>query len=314
MITKKEAKARWRGVLIPLVTPFKENGDVDLDALRENVAWILEQGAELGNSIFLAAGSGGDFTVMNLEERKQVISAVAETVDGQAPIIAGAQSCDIRDCIAIGQLCADLGVDAIQISGPFYYDVRTDDLIAWHEEVARQADIAFGIYNHWYSGTKYDMPLEMAERLLEIPNSVGVKWASPDINKFYEGLRRFCPRVAVVDNTLRVVESHMRGCRAFVSHVPNYYPQFCWEVWDLVEDGQYAEAQEVYDAFMVPYAGLVGQIAQETAAEGVFVRPFMEAVGLNGGRSRLPSRDEVVTPAIKQGIRDLLSEAGADVV
>ena len=314
MITREEAKARWRGVLIPLVTPFQENGDLDLPALRENVTWIIEQGAELGNTILLAGGSGGDFTAMNLEERKQVITTVAEAADGRLPIIAGGQSCDIRECIAIGQLCADLEVDAIQISGPYYYDARTDDVVAWHEEVARHADIGFGIYNHFYSGTKYDMPLEVAERLLEIPNTVGVKWASPDIGRFYEGLRRFCPRVAVVDNTLRVVESHMRGCRAFVSHVPNYYPQFCWQIWDLVEEGKYVEAQEAYSKFMIPYESLVGRIAEQTGAEGVFVRPFMEAVGLNGGHSRLPSRDEAVTPEIKEGIRELLTRAGAEVV
>ncbi len=314
MITREEAQSRWRGVLIPLVTPFKEDGDLDLPALRRNVQYILDQGARLGNSIFLAAGSGGDFSVMDVEERKQVITAVAEVVGDQAPVIAGAQSCDIRECIAIGQRCADLGIDAIQISGPFYYDIRTEDLVAWMEEIARQVDVGFAIYNHWYTGTKYDMPLDVLDRLLEIPNSVGVKWASPDIDKFYAGLRRFLPKVAVVNNTFLAVEAHMRGARTFVSHVPNYYPQFCLDVWDLLEAKKYVEAREAYEAFMVPYGKIRQAISERTAAEGVFVRPFMELVGLEGGHSRLPSRDEAVTPEIKEGIRALLSQLGAEIV
>lgn len=314
MITREEAQARWRGVLIPLVTPFDEQGELNLPALRRNVQWILDEGAQLGNSIFLAAGSGGDFSVMNLEERKQVITAVAEVVGDQAPVIAGAQSCDIRECIAIAQLCADLGVDAIQISGPFYYDIREDDLVAWMERIAREADVGLAIYNHWYSGTKYDMPLDVLERLLEIPSSVGIKWASPDINKFYAGLRRFLPEVAVVNNTFMAVEAHMRGARTFVSHVPNYYPKFCFEVWDMLEAKEYAEARETYEGFMVPYSSVRQRISERTAGEGVFVRPFMEMVGLEGGRSRLPSRDEAVTSDIKEDIRQLLLQLGATLV
>jgi 4-hydroxy-tetrahydrodipicolinate synthase len=306
MITREEAQARWRGVLIPLITPFKEDGGLDLSALRHNVQWILDQGARLGNSIFLAAGSGGDFSVMSVDERKKVITAVAEVVGDQAPVIAGAQSCDIRDCIAIAQLCADLGVDAIQISGPFYYDIRTDDLVAWIETIASEADVGFAIYNHWYSGTKYDMPLDVLERLLEVQNSVGIKWASPDLKKFYEGLRRFLPHVAVVNNTFLAVEAHMRGARTFVSHVPNYHPQFCFKVWELLEAQSYVEAREIYDAFMIPYGSVRGRISEKTAGEGVFVRPFMKLAGLDGGHSRLPSRDEAVTPDIMEDIEKLM--------
>jgi 4-hydroxy-tetrahydrodipicolinate synthase len=314
MITTEEAKARWRGVVIPLVTPFKGNGDLDLAGLKRNVRWLLERGARMGNTIFLAAGSGGDFSVMTVEERKQVISAVAETVGDRAPVIAGAQSTDIRDCIAIARHCTALSIDAIQISGPYYYDGRPDDFVAWMEELARHTDIGFALYNHFYSGAKYDVPIELIERLLDLPNSVGVKWASANVNKFYEGIHRFSPRAAVVDNTLLVVESHVRGCRAFVSHVPNYYPEFCWKIWDLVEASAYREAQATYDQFMIPYRRLIAQVQARTAGEGIFVRPFMEAMALTGGCSRLPSRDAVVTPEIRQGMRDLLKQAGAEVV
>ena len=148
------------------------------------------------------------------------------------------------------------------------------------------------------------------ERLLDIPNSVGVKWATPDIEKFYAGISRFLPRVAVVDNMLLPIESHMRGCGASVSHVSNYCPEFFWQVWGLMEEGKYQKAQALHDAFMLPYSELVGQIAAATAGEGVFVRPFMATVGLNGGYSRLPSRDKVVTPEIQEEIRKLIAQIG----
>jgi 4-hydroxy-tetrahydrodipicolinate synthase len=310
VITVQQVKERWRGVVVPLVTPFKANGDINLDALRTNVRWILDQGARQGNTIFLAAGSGGDFSSMNVEERKAVIRTVAEVNAGRIPIIAGAQSLDIRECIDICQLCEALEIDAVQISGPFYYDGRPGDVTAWIKEVARQTKVGFALYNNWYTG--YDMPIDLIDQLLDVPNCVGVKWGSPSDEIFMKGVRRFMPRAAVVMNNRRLaVMGHMAGCCAFVSHFVNFYPQYPWRIWELLDARQYFEAQQELDRVMVPYEELRARVAQATAGEGVFVRPSMAAVGLDGGCSRLPSRDEAVTPEIREGFRRLLADIGA---
>ena len=306
MKSAEQIRARWQGVLAPLVTPFAEDGSLDLESLRQNVEWLIGRGASEGNTIFLVAGSGGDFPMMNLQERFSVIRTVAEVTDGRIPIVAGAQSLDIRDSIAICQLCESLDIDAVQISGPFYYDGRPGDVIAWLTEVARHTRVGFAIYNNWYTG--YDMPLDLIEQLLDLPNSVAVKWASPSFETFLEGVRRLLPRVAVINNTLITIPGHVAGCRAFVSHFANFYPEFCWRVWDLMEARQYDEANEEFERVMVPYRALVRSIASQTAGEAVFVRPAMAARGLNGGHSRLPSRDAVVTPEIAAGFSSLLAE------
>ena len=52
MITAAQAIDRWHGMLIPLVTPFKKNGELDIKLLQKNTRWCLDMGAKLGNSIF----------------------------------------------------------------------------------------------------------------------------------------------------------------------------------------------------------------------------------------------------------------------
>lgn len=309
MITVDQAKQRWQGVLAPLVTPFTASGELDLDALQDNVDWLFRRGARPGNTVLLAAGSGGDFPMMNLAERKQVISAIAEVNQDRLPVIAGVQSLDLRETIALCQHCESLGLDAVQISGPFYYDGRPDDVIAWFEQVSRHTSIGFALYNNWYTG--YDMPLSLLERLLDVPNAIGVKWASPNATVLQEGFRRMLPRAAVVNNTLFTVWGHVLGGRCFVSHWPNFFPEFCWRIQDLLEADRISEAHEEFERLMVPYRELVGAIDAATAGEGVFVRPLMEAAGLNGGHSRLPSRDVAVTDDIRNGIKALLEQAHA---
>jgi 4-hydroxy-tetrahydrodipicolinate synthase len=297
----------WRGVLTPLVTPFEVDGALDLNALVANLEWLFARGANASNTVLLAAGSGGDFTSMDLAERQQVIKTVAEVNAGRTPLIAGAQALDIRDCIALCQFCERVGVDAVQISGPFYYDGRPGDVVVWMNQVAHHTSVGFALYNNWYTG--YNMPLDLLEELLEIPNCIAIKWSSPSIETFMSGVRRYLPRVAVVNNTFHTIVGHLLGCQVFVSHWPNFCPEFPWRIQELMDSGRYREAQAELDRLMVPYEALVARIASQTAGEGVFVRPAMAEAGLRGGWSRLPSRDDVVTPEIRRGFRELLAQA-----
>jgi len=246
--------------------------------------------------------------MMSLQERKQVIETICRTAGGKVPVIASAQSTDIRETIELCQFCEEQGVVGVQIAGPFYYDGRPDDVIAWMEEVARYTRVGFIIYNHWYTG--YDMPLDLIERLLDIPNSIGVKWSSPNVSTFYSGIRRFLPRAVVIDNGLWPVVPHMLGCRAFFSWLPPFYPERAWRVWDLLEQGHYLEAQQEFDEFMVPFSELIGKIEATTSGQGLLTRTAMAAIGLPVGVSRLPSRDEAVTAEIHQGFRELMTRFG----
>lgn len=311
MLTAEEAKQKFQGVVIPLATIFKEDGGLDVDSTAHNVQWILERGAGQGNTIFLAAGSGGDFTSMNIEERKQVIKTVVDVAHGRVPIIAGGQSTDMRTCIELCQFCEELGVDAVQMAGPYYFDGRSGDTIEWFEELSRHTQATLAVYNHFYSGAKFDMPLELVDRLLDIPHCRVVKWAAADLGKHVAGIRRYLPRAAVVDNSLLAVLGHVYGSRAWISHVPNFYPEHSWKVGRLMEAGRYEEAQRVFDEFMDPYFELVSKILAVTAGEGIFVKVGMEAAGLPVGRSRPPSRDDAVPQEVRRRFRELLARVGA---
>ena len=311
MLTAEQATDWFRGVTVPLATIFHKDGSLDLESTASNVQWLVDQGARQGNTILLTAGSGGDFTSLNTDERKQVIGAVAKIADGKIPTIASVQSTDIRVTIELSQFCEEVGIDAVQMSGAYYYDGRPEDVIEWVEEVARHTKVGFAAYSHWYSGSKYDLPISVVERLLDLPNTIAVKWASPSTENFIEGVQKFRSRAAVIDNGPIPIFGHILGCSAFISHVPNYYPHHAWKVWDLMEAQRYQEAQKLYDEFMVPYAELVGKVAAATAGEGVFVRPGLEAAGLPAGYSRLPSRDAAITDEVRDGFKRLL-ESQAD--
>ena len=215
--------------------------------------------------------------MMNLDERRAVIEASCEVNDGRLPVIASAQSMDIRNSAAISRFCEGLGVDAIQIGAPAYWSGRQGDVVAWLTELASRTSIPFALYNNWYTGI--NMSFETIDSLLELPNSVAIKWTAPDIDTQLAGIVRWRDRVAMVDNSWQTVMGHLEGVRAWVSHFPNFYPEWCWRVWDLMEAGDYAAATAEFDRVFVPYVRLTDAISAQTAGEAVYVRPAMAARG-----------------------------------
>ena len=310
MLGVEELRNRWQGVVIPLITPFAEDGSLNIEALEKNVQWIMDRGARMGNTVLLAAGSGGDLTSMTTEERKQVIKTVCDVASGRVPVMASAQSTDVRVSIELCQFGETVGMDAVQLSGPYYYDGRPGDALAWMEEVAKHTDIGFAVYNNWYTG--YDMPIDLIDEMLDIPNSIAVKWGSPNVFMYMEGIRRFNSKAVVVDNAFLGELSYPRGVKCHISHLPNFYPEHSWRVHDLARAGKYTEAGREWDRLIVPWVKLIAPVAAATGGEGVFVRPAMEAVGLRGGRSPLPSRDEVITPELREKYKQYIARFCTD--
>lgn len=70
--------------------------------------------------------------------------------------------------------------------------------------MAKYTDVGFALYNNWYTG--YDMPIDLIDEMLEIKNSVAVKWGSLSVFTYMEGIHRFSPKAVVVDNALLPVD------------------------------------------------------------------------------------------------------------
>ena len=75
-----------RGVFVPMVTPFKENQEIDEEALRSVIEFLVESGV----SGVIPCGSTGEYAMMSPEEHKKVIKTTVDQVNGKVPVVAGA--------------------------------------------------------------------------------------------------------------------------------------------------------------------------------------------------------------------------------
>lgn len=160
------------GVLPPIITPFKQNGDVDYDAFVRNIErWNDEPLAG-----YLVLGSNSETPYLNEEEKLRLIELTAQTARHGRVILAGTGLESARETIRLTNKAAKCGAHAALVLTPFYYGDQMDDaaLINYFTEIADASEIPILIYNV-PKFTHLNISVHAVEELSRHPNIVGMK-------------------------------------------------------------------------------------------------------------------------------------------
>lgn len=302
-------RSRLRGCYVTIPTLFRDDDlSVDLEAIRRHVNFVIEGGITTGNGVILAGGAAGDFSTMSLTERLQVAAAVVQEAQGRVPVVLGAQSTNTSELIELAKGAEKLGVEFIQVSPPFYFAHTEADFYEYLLAAASAADVGLIIYNTFW--TSYSVSTELVEKMKQIPNIVGLKWAMPDKGnmEFERVVSRYSEHFSIIDNQMRFVVSNMLGACGIEVHVCNYWPQWGVRIWQLLQNKQYVEAQQELVTVAMPFMALWEEMEQYTSGDGYLDKLCMELVGLDSSRCRPPTRD--VRHAYRERARAMLVEAG----
>src|SRR6266436_8825347 len=115
-------KIRPTGVIPPMTTPFRKDGEIDLKLVASQVDWLI--GA--GSHGMAAGGSTGEGHTLDHEEYRDLMAATVEAAKGRAPVIAGIIVDSTRDAIRRGKLVRDMDVAALQVT-PVHYLFKPDE-------------------------------------------------------------------------------------------------------------------------------------------------------------------------------------------
>ena len=158
-------------VLVPLVTPFKENEDIDSATLAGLVDMVIERG--YCDSI-IAGGTTGEFPALRFEERVALLQTVREAARRRAPIIAGSGAASTREAIALTRAAEELGYDCAMVVAPYYQKPTQEGLYQHYKAVAESTRLPIMLYNiPLFTGVNID-PATFAA-LAKIPNIRAIK-------------------------------------------------------------------------------------------------------------------------------------------
>lgn len=298
------------GCYITIPTMFRD-ADLELDcaAIKRHVSFLRSAGVGAGNGVLLAGGAAGDFSTMTFDERVAVAEAVREASEGTLPLAMGAQTTSTRELVRLARASERIGFEFIQVSCPFYFNHTEGDFLDYVRAAAEAAPVGIIIYNTFW--TSAAVSFATVERLVEIPNVVGLKWATPrtDAMEFEDVVSTFSGRVSIIDNHLMFPLSHSLGARAFEVHLSNYWPEWGIRLVADLDRGHYADVQRRLVREAMPFYKLWTEIERTyTSGDGYLDKLCMELVGLDSSRCRPPTRD--IRAAYRERCRDMMIATG----
>ncbi len=180
----------FSGSIVALVTPMDEKGAVDFKALVALVEWHLEQ----GTNAIVALGSTGEGSLLTPEERLAVLRKVIDVVNGKIPVIAGSGEASTQVTLELTLAAQECGADACLIVAPPYVRPTQEGLFQHYSYLAHHAAIPQIVYNV-PSRTACDILPATLERLAGLPNIIGIKEATGNLERGREILQRCAERL-----------------------------------------------------------------------------------------------------------------------
>lgn len=235
-----------RGIIPPLVTPFKDDETMDEAALRDNIRFMLRKQV---HGICLG-GSTGEGHTLSTAELARSIEIATEEVDGRIPVVAGIIANSTRDAAEKAKAVAKFNVAALQIT-PVHYVFKPDEdaTYAHFERLTKETDIPIIIYNvvPW----NYLSPKLLVRVMTGLPGVIGVKQSAGDL-KLMADLLISAPKDKLVFTAVDALlyPSFAIGAHGTIAANPAAVPGVCVTLWNAVQAGDHAKAQEIHKALL----------------------------------------------------------------
>jgi len=258
------------------MAPFTATDEIDVEALRANVAHLLDHG--VGGLV--ANGTMGEAGSLSDDERRLVLETIVDAVGGRVPVLAGVSSGATAISVRHARVAAEAGADGVMCLPPLNYDGTVAELVAWFAAVAAVGLPVMAYNNPEASGIDL-APAVIATIAAEDPGVVAVKECSSDARRIAAILEATDLEVLIGGDDW-ALEGYAAGASGWVSGVANIAPAECVALQEHVQAGRLEEAREVY-ARLLPLARL-----DMTPHLVQYFKGALDAVGLRGGPVRAP--------------------------
>ncbi|SLM12971.1 4-hydroxy-tetrahydrodipicolinate synthase [uncultured spirochete] len=234
-------------ILLPLITPFDKNEEVDYDKYKQLARYALEK--NYCDSI-IVTGTTGEFNTLSFDERVNLLEAALEAVDGKVPVIAGVGCASTRETVALAQKAEKLGADCLMVVAPFYCKPTQDAVYAHFKAVHDATNISILLYNIPIF-TGINMEPALVGKLAALSRIIGIKdeaGLNPiQITDYYLATKQIKPGFLLYNgDDLMLMPTIPQGAIGIVSGGAHLVGDRIRKVFDLYEAGKNAEATEVY--------------------------------------------------------------------
>jgi len=268
----------FTGLGTALVTPFRQDGSIDEEAVRQ----LARRQVDAGIHFVSPCGTTGEAPTLSHEEKLRVVELVVEAVDGRVPVLAGAGGYNTREVIDLAKAFERVGADGLLSVSPYYNRPSPEGLYQHYLAIADATSLPIMLYNV-PARTGVNIDVKTVARLAEVPTIIGVKEASANVGQMIEIMATVPDDFMLLggDDPLTVAVMAIGG-RGVISVASNAIPAEMVEVMELAEQGDLVAARKKH-ARLLPF--ILSNFAE---ANPIPLKAAMAAIGLLEEAYRLP--------------------------
>src|ERR1700688_3043976 len=183
-----------RGIIPPVATPMHPNEDLDLPRLQ----WFLDQLINAGVHGIFVLGTNSEFYALDEDEKQQVIATAVEHVHGRVPVFAGTGAETTREAVRLTKMAEKEGADGVSVITPYFVMPNQQEIYDHYRRIAEATLLPVVLYNNPATCGGVRIDVDTVARLAEIPNILGIKDSSGDLQNTIEYLRVVPERFSVL--------------------------------------------------------------------------------------------------------------------
>ena len=248
-------ETKLRGIIPPIVTPFKENGDIDEQLLRQEMKICLDAGADR----LSVAGSTGEGPTLEDDELVRLIKIAKSIMDDTQPLVCGIMRTCTKAAVRAGIAARDAGADAIMVT-PTAYNIlvpNEEGMYDFYSTISKEVKLPIIIYNVIPQNT---ISAELYTRLLNTTDYVAA------IKQSVGGIQALYRDIMVSDNKGKVFAAtddmifscFELGAAGAISAILSVFPEESCMMWKYAGEGKHDEGIRLQNSLYKKWQSLDG--------------------------------------------------------
>lgn len=240
------AQLNWKGIYPAVLTPFKENGEIDFEMFAKNTEAQISAGVHG----IIIAGTLGDAAVLDNDEKFELLSYAKKIVAGRIPLILNIAENTTKNAVDFAKKAKELGADGLMLLPPMRYKADDREVVEYFKAVAIATDLPILIYNNPVDYATY-VSLSMFDELKDYPTIQAVKESTRDLSNITRMKNKFGDRFKVLGGVDTIsLETVLLGADGLVAGLVDAFPRETMAMYNYALNGEVEKAIEIYRWFM----------------------------------------------------------------
>src|SRR6516225_2223936 len=228
------------GIIPPVATPMQASEDLDLPRLQ----WFIDHLIQNGVHGIFVLGTNSEFYALDEREKQEVIATAVAHVNKRVPVFAGTGAECTRETIRLTKMAQREGADGVSIITPYFISPNQQEIFDHYRRLAESTRLPVILYNNPSTCGGLKIDVETVARLAQIPNVLGIKDSSGDLQNTIEYIRVVPDRFSVMQgrDTL-IYPALLFGARGAVPATGNVAPAVVVKIYEAFQRGDHAAAK-----------------------------------------------------------------------